>query len=149
MILTETFALILVIGFFGAFSTILKKSVLYVLDPIEFLMLTFFFEFILMFILFLFSGENIKKRYTAIKAKTTWKELVSVGLFALFITGLSFGSIWLAKQEDISKIDPLIAIVGTLFTFGGGVFVLNEEAATKDYIAILLMLIGIGIMGYY
>ena len=149
MILTETFALILLIGFFGALSTILKKSVLYILDPIEFLMLTFFFEFILMFILFLFSGVNIKKRYTTIKAKTTWKELGSVGLFALFITGLSFGSIWLAKQEDISKIDPLIAIVGTLFTFIGGVFVLNEEAATKDYIAILFMLIGIGIMGYY
>ena len=148
MILTETFALILLIGVFGAFSTILKKSVLYVLDPIEFLMLTFFFEFIFMFLLFLFSGENIKKRYATIKAKTTWKELGSVALFALFITGLSFGSIWLAKQEDISKIDPLIAIVGTLFTFIGGVFILNEEAATKDYIAILLMLVGIGIMGY-
>jgi drug/metabolite transporter (DMT)-like permease len=148
MILTETFILVLLIGFFGAFSSILKKSVLYVLDPIEFLMLTFFFEFIFMFLLFLFSGENIKKRYTIIKAKTTWKELGSVGLFALFITGLSFSSILLAKREKISKIDPLIAIIGTIFTFLGGVFVLNEQVTTKDYIAILFMIIGICIMGF-
>jgi drug/metabolite transporter (DMT)-like permease len=148
MILTETFILVLLIGFFGAFSSILKKSVLYVLDPIEFLMLTFFFEFIFMFLLFLFSGENIKKRYTIIKAKTTWKELGSVGLFALFITGLSFSSILLAKREKISKIDPLIAIIGTIFTFLGGVFVLNEHVTIKDYIAILFMIIGICIMGF-
>jgi len=147
MILTETFTIVLLIGIFGAISTLIKKKILYILDPMEFLMLTFFFEFIFFLVLLLFSG-NVKKRYNKIKSKVTWNEVGSVGIFALLITGLSFGSIWLAKREKISKIDPLLAIIGTLFTFLGGVFILNEQVTTKDYIAILFMIIGICIMGF-
>lgn len=145
MIISETFGIVLLVGIFGALSTILKKSVLYVLNPIEFLMLTFLFEFLFMFIFFIVSGD-MRKNFKKIKTKITWKIVGSVGVFALLITGLSFGSVLLTKRENISKIDPILAIVGTLFTFLGGIFVLGEKAETKDYIALILMMIGIGIM---
>ena len=145
MIISETFGIVLLVGIFGALSTILKKSVLYVLNPIEFLMLTFLFEFLFMFIFFIVSGD-MRKNFKKIKTKITWKIVGSVGVFALLITGLSFGSVLLTKREKISKIDPILAIVGTLFTFLGGVFILGEKAESKDYIALILMMIGIGIM---
>lgn len=108
-------------------------------------MLTFLFEFLFMFIFFIVSGD-MRKHFKKIKSKITWKIMGSVGVFALLITGLSFGSVLLTKRENISKIDPILAIVGTLFTFLGGIFVLGEKAETKDYIALILMMIGIGIM---
>ena len=145
MVLSETFGIVLFIGIFGAISALLKKSVLYILNPTEFLMLTFLFEFLFMVIFLAFSGD-INKHFKKIKKKITWKIVGSVGLFALLITGLSFGSILLVKRENISKIDPILAIVGTLFTFLGGIFVLGERAKSKDYVALILMMLGIGIM---
>lgn len=145
MVISDTLGIVLLVGIFGALSTILKKSVLYILNPIEFLMLTFLFEFLFMFIFFIVSGD-MRKNFKKIKTKITWKIVGSVGVFALLITGLSFGSVLLTKRENISKIDPILAIVGTLFTFLGGIFVLGEKAETKDYIALILMMIGIGIM---
>lgn len=145
MRINVTLIIVLLIGIFGALSTILKKSVLYILNPIEFLILTFLFEFIFMTIFFLSSG-NINGHLKNLKSKLSWKIVGSVGAFALFITALSFGSIWLTKREKISKIDPILAIVGTLFTFLGGVFVLEEKVNPKDYIAIILMLMGTGLI---
>jgi drug/metabolite transporter (DMT)-like permease len=145
MVISDTLGIVLLVGIFGALSNILKKSVLYILNPIEFLMLTFLFEFLFMFIFFIVSGD-MRKHFKKIKSKITWKIMGSVGVFALLITGLSFGSVLLTKRENISKIDPILAIVGTLFTFLGGIFVLGEKAETKDYIALILMMIGIGIM---
>jgi len=145
MIVSETFGIVLLIGIFGAISSLLKKSALYILNPTEFLMLTFLFEFLFMVLFFAFSGD-IGKHIKKIKNKITWKIVGSVGLFALLITGLSFGSVLLAKRENISKIDPMLAIVGTLFTFLGGIFVLGEEAKPKDYVALILMMSSIGIM---
>ena len=145
MIISETFGIVLLIGIFGAISTLLKKSVLYILNPTEFLIVTFLFEFLFMILFFAFSGD-VNKHVTQIKKKLTWKIVGSVGLFALLITGLSFGSISLTKRENISKIDPLLAIVGTLFTFLGGIFVMGEKAKRKDYAALILMMAGIGVM---
>ena len=145
MIVSETFGIVLLIGIFGAISSLLKKSALYILNPTEFLMLTFLFEFLFMVIFFTVSGD-VHKHFKQIKKKISWKIVGSVGLFALLITGLSFGSILLTKRENISKIDPMLAIVGTLFTFLGGVFVLGEKAKPKDYVALILMMGSIGIM---
>ena len=145
MIISETFAIVLLVGIFGALSAILKKSVLYILNPIEFLMLTFLFEFIFMVIFMVASGD-IHNHFKKIKKKITWKILGSIGLFALLITGLSFGTVILTKRENISKIDPMLAIVGTLFTFLGGIFVLREKAKPKDYVALILMMGGLGVM---
>ena len=145
MIISETFGIVLLIGIFGAISTLLKKSVLYILNPTEFLIVTFLFEFLFMILFFAFSGD-VNKHVRQIKKKLTWKIVGSVGLFALLITGLSFGSISLTKRENISKIDPLLAIVGTLFTFLGGIFVMGEKAKRKDYAALILMMAGIGVM---
>ena len=145
MVISETLGIVLFIGIFGAISALLKKSVLYILNPTEFLMLTFLFEFLFM-ALFLASSGDINKHFKRIQKKITWKIVGSVGLIALLITGLSFGSVLLTKRENISKIDPILAIVGTLFTFLGGIFVLGEEAKPKDYVALILMMGGIGIM---
>ena len=83
-----------------------------------------------------------------IKTKITGKEIISLGIFSLVITGLSYGSVWIHKREDVSKITPLIAIISTLLTFGGGIFVFKEKVQIKDYIAIVLMITGIGLMGW-
>ena len=66
--------------------------------------------------------------------------------FSFLIIILAFCATWLAKREDISKIAPILAIVNTLFTFLGGVYILKEGAQTKDFIAILLMVLGIGLL---
>ena len=65
MVLSETFGIVLFIGIFGAISALLKKSVLYILNPTEFLMLTFLFEFLFMVIFLAFSGD-INKHFKKI-----------------------------------------------------------------------------------
>ena len=147
MIFSKTFVIIILIGIFAAMSSLIKKKVLHVFQPMEFLMMTFLLEFIFMFLLILFSGD-FTSLIQKVKTKMTWKHAVGIIIFSLFVTGLSSGMVWLTKKEHISKIDPIIAIISTLMTFIGGVFILNEPAKFEDYIAIALMIAGISIMGY-
>ena len=83
-----------------------------------------------------------------IKSKITAKELLAISAFSTIITGLSYGSVWLHKREDVSKITPLIAIISTLLTFGGGIFIFKEKVQFKDYIAIALMVTGLILIGF-
>ena len=147
MIFSSTFLLIGFVGLFGAISSLIKKRVLYVLEPIEFLMITFFLEFIFMFIILLSTGK-MGQHMKQIKNKLTWKEGGYMVAFSLLITGLVFAATWLAKQQEISKIAPILAIIDTCLTFLGGVYILKEGAVTKDFFAIILMVVGIGILGW-
>ena len=147
MIFSKTLIVALLIGSFGAIGALIRKNVLHVFQPLEFLMMTFGFDTIFMFLFILLSG-NVKARLHNIKSKLTLSHIVSIISFSLLITALSFGMLWLTKRKHISKINPIIAIISTLLTFLGGVFVLGEPVSTKDYFAMLLMVIGIAIIGY-
>lgn len=147
MIFSQTIVIISLISIFGAMSSIIKKHVLNVFTPLEFLTATFFLEFIFMGILLLHSGKFLHHIKT-IKEKVSAKEIGYVIAFSIFITGAVYWVTILTKKESISKIAPMFAIMDVILNFFGGVYLLGEDARPKDFLAILCMIVGIAIMSY-
>ena len=76
-----------------------------------------------------------------------WDARTTSGLVLFFLSvGLVALRSAIPRTEQASRAVAILAIVGTLFTFLGGIFVLGEEAKPKDYVALILMMGGIGIM---
>ena len=147
MIFSQTVVTFSLISIFGAMSSLIKKHVLNIFTPLEFLTVTFFLEFIFMGILLLHSGKFLHHIKT-IKEKISAKEIGYVIAFSIFITGVVYRVTILTKKENISKIAPILAIMDVILNFFGGVYLLGETARPKDFVAILCMIGGIAIMSY-
>ena len=146
MLTSKDYLLVFLIGILGALEMLVKKFMLGSVEPLQLITLVSSLNFILVMTILLLSGYS-GNMYRILKRKTNKKVLLGLIVFSLLIIAGAYSLSLLAQKENISIVIPMVAVSSTILTFFGGLIVFKEKARIKDFVALILMSMGIYLMG--